>query len=317
MEIHNCGTSYKTKEVGKFKSFLNTCVKQRYLLLMVLPSIVIIFLFNYLPMYGLVIAFKDFNIGKGIIGSPWVGLKWFRTFFSNPMAVRLIKNTLLLGLYYLLWSFPAPIILSILLNEVRNTKFKRFAQTISYLPHFISVIIMIGLLKELCSIDGIFNEIRRAFGLEAVNFFARPEYFRTLFIGSGIWQHLGWGTIIYLATISSISLEMYEAAYIDGANRWHRIIYITLPAMKSTIMVLFILNVGRILSLDYQKVLLMYNPQTYSTADIIGTYTYREGLQNARYSYSAAVGLFMSIISFIFVFVTNKLSKMTTESSLW
>jgi len=317
MESHAVNATYKTKEVGKFKSFFRKCVKQRYLLLMVLPGVVIIFLFNYLPMYGLIIAFKDYNIGKGIMGSPWVGLRWFKTFFSNPMAVRLIRNTFLLGFYYLLWSFPAPIILSILLNEVKSTRFKRIAQNILYLPHFISVVIMIGLLKELCSMDGIFNTIRVALSQERVNFFAKPEYFRSLFIGSGIWQHLGWGTIIYLAALSGIDVEMYEAAYIDGANRWHRIIYITLPALQSTIVTLFILNVGRILSLDYQKVLLMYNPQTYSTADIIGTYTYREGLQNARYSYSAAVGLFMSVISFIFVLITNKLSKITTESSLW
>jgi putative aldouronate transport system permease protein len=297
--------------------FLKQCIKQKYLLLMILPGFLIIFIFNYIPIYGILIAFKDYNVAEGIMASPWVGLKYFKMFLSNPLALRLFKNTLLLGLYSLLWGFPAPIILALLLNEIRNTLFKRVVQTISYIPHFISVVVIVGMLSEFTAVDGIFNKIIMMFGMQPFPMMAQKELFRTLFVGSNLWQGIGWGTIIYLAAISGVDSSLYDVADIDGANRWHKIFYITWPAIRPTTTVLLILNLGGILGADYQKVLLMYNSNIMEVADVIGTYVYREGIQGARFEYTTAIGLFLSIISFAFVYVGNFVSKKVSENSLW
>jgi putative aldouronate transport system permease protein len=284
---------------------------------MVLPGILVVFIFHYIPIYGLVISFKDFNVVKGIFDSPWVGLKWFITFFKNPYAPRLIRNTVLLSLFWLMWSFPLGIVFALLINELASTKFKKTVQTISYLPYFISTVIIIGMLKELTSYSGIINTFLMNIGIDPIGFFQNPKYFRSLYIISGIWQSLGWSTIIYLAAIAGVSAELYEACIVDGANRFQRVIHVTIPAILPTIMILLILNMGSILSSDVQKILLMYSEQTYETADVIGTYMYREGIMGSKYSYTTAVGLMLSAISFVFVFATNQISKKLTENSLW
>ena len=300
--------------------FWKRCVRQRWLLLMIVPAIFVLALFHYYPIYGLQIAFKNYNMGLGIWGSKWVGLKWFETFLRNPLAPRLLRNTLLLGIYSLLWSFPIPIILSILINELRGSKFKRTIQSISYLPHFISTVVVVGLMKELFASDGPVNALRMTlFGAQPIAYFTRSAMFRSLFIGSGIWQEAGWSSIIFLAALTNVDVELYEAAYIDGANRWNRIRFITFPSILPTVTILLILNVGKMLNMDFQKVLLMYNEQIYETADIISTYTYREGIDQMRYSYSSAVDLFMSVVSFLFLVVTNEVVKRLSDntSSLW
>jgi len=302
----------------RMKIFFKTLLKQRILVLMILPAFVIIFIFNYIPMYGILIAFKNYKVAYGIWDSQWVGLKYFEAFFSNPLAVRTVINTLILGVYSFLWTFPAPIILSLLINEISNMKFKKFVQTISYLPYFISIVILVGMMKNFSAMDGgLFNRIVAFFGGKPIQFFAESSWFRTLYIGSSIWQGIGWGTIIYLAALAGIDLALYEAATMDGANRFQRMWHVTIPALLPTICILLILSIGNILGSDFQKVLLMYTPKTYEVSDVISTYVFREGIQGAKFSYTTAVGLFTSVISFILLFSSNKLSKLIGETSLW
>ena len=285
---------------------------------MVIPGVIAFFLFSYLPMFGIYISFTDYQPGKALFSGKFVGLKWFTMFLNNAMSFRILRNTFLLGLYSLLWGFPAPILLALLLNEISNVKFKRLVQTVTYLPHFVSSVIVVGMMMEICSRDGAVNQIRHLFGFsDIIQFLADPKYFRTIFISMGIWQGLGWGTIIYLAALTNVNVELYEAAVIDGANRLQRCWHITIPEILPTVSILLILSVGSILYSDSQKILLLYNPQIYETADVIGTYTYREGIQNARYAYTSAVGLFLSILSFIMVFGSNMVSKHVTRNSLW
>ena len=304
-------------KLARRRGYLRLIGKQKYLIMMVIPGLVVIFLFRYLPMYGIVVAFKNYSIGRGILESPWVGLKWFKLFFSNPLAWRLIRNTFMLGLWSLIFDFPDSIILALLLNEVRSSLFKRSVQTVTYLPHFISMVIMVGILQELASLNGGFNEIVKFFGADPIHFFARPQWFRPLFTLSNVWRSIGWGTIIYLAALSGVDPQLYEAAIIDGAGRWRQMINITVPAILPTVTILLILRIGHLLEVNYQSVLLMYNPRVYETADIIGTYVFREGIQNARFSYATAIGLFMSLISFALVFMANWFSKRTSDTSLW
>lgn len=299
------------------KQFMIDCNKQKQLIMMVIPGIILVFIFAYIPIYGIAIAFKDYNPAVGIMGSEWVGLKYFKLFFSNPFAWRLIKNTFLLGFYSLLFSFPAPIILALLIDQVQNARFKKTVQTISYFPHFISMIVIVGLLKEFFAIDGLFNVIRAYFGFEGISFLTQPGWFRTIFIGSGIWQGIGWGTIIYLAALSNVDPQLHEAAVIDGANRWQRVRYINWPTILPTTTIMLIFAISGILGTDFQKVLLLYNEATYETADIISTYVYREGIMGGRYEYTTAIGLMMSGISLVLICMANKASKVLTENSLW
>ena len=291
--------------------------RHKWLYGMAIPGVLIVFLFNYVPMYGILLAFKDYRIKEGILGSPWVGFKYFEMFFSNPLAVRTIKNTFLLGLYNLLWSFPAPIILALLFNELKNQRFKKIIQTISYYPNFVSTVIIIGMLSTFCASDGIFNDIRGIFGAEPVNFMGEPEYFRTLYIASGIWHGVGFGTIIYLASLSGVDPTLYDVADIDGASRLAKIWHITLPHLKPTIVILLIMAVGGTFGADSNMILLMYSPATYSTADVIGTYTYREGIQGAQFEYTTAVGLFQTVVNFIFLVVTNWIARKLSDISLF
>ena len=291
--------------------------RQRYLFLMVLPGFLIVLVFSYFPMYGILIAFEKYSVNKGVMGSEWVGFKHFMDFFTNPMAFRVVKNTLILGVYNLLWSFPIPIVLAVLFNEIKNQKFKKLVQTVSYFPYFLSTVIVAGMLLSFCSREGLFNQIRALIGLEPLLFLQDPGSFRTLFIGSGIWQGAGYGTILYLAAISNIDPSLYDVASIDGASRFQKIRHITLPALRPTITIMLIMAVGGILGSDFQKIMLLYTPQTYPVADVIGTYTYREGIAGARFEYTTAIGLFNSLISFVLLAIANLISRKASDTSLW
>ncbi len=289
----------------------------KYLYLMALPMIVFYIVFHYTPMYGAVIAFKDFKPTLGILGSPWVGFQHFNDFIHSYYFWKLLKNTFLLSFYSLLFGFPAPIILALLLNELKAEFFKKTVQTITYLPHFISVVVISGIIIDITSSTGFINDMIEFFGGERSSLLTNPEWFRTIYVSSGIWTELGWGTIIYLAALSGINPHLYEAAEIDGASRLKRVIYITIPSIMPTIVILLILSMGSLLSVGWEKVLLLYNPLTFDTADVISTYVYRRGLEQADYSYSAAIGMFNSIINFILLYCANRLSRRLNDVSLW
>jgi putative aldouronate transport system permease protein len=285
--------------------------------LMILVPLFVYFAFKYVPMFGILIAFQDFDPWSGFWNSPWVGLKHFEFFITGPYFARIMINTILLNALGLLFGFPAPIIYALLLNEIRVGKFKKATQSISYLPHFISTVVIVGIMMKMFGYSGVINKFIVQFGGEAKPFFSLSQAFRPMYVGSSIWQGLGWGSIVYLASIAGINLELYEAAVIDGANRFQQVMRITLPSILPTIMILFILQVGQILDVGFEKVFLMYNPATYETADVISTFVYRRGIENLQYSYGTAVGLFRAVLSFILLVGANRLSKTLTQSSLW
>lgn len=289
----------------------------RYLYLMILPVVLYYAVFHYAPMYGIQIAFKNYSPGTGMWHSPWVGFQYFNEFFQGFYFGRLIRNTLLLSAYDLIFQFTAPIVLAFLLNELRNAAFKRVVQTVAYLPYFISLVVVVGLMVDFLARDGLINDVLATFGMERRAYLSEAGWFRTLFVSSGIWQNVGWGTIIYLAAIAGIDPSLYEAAKVDGASRWRQNLHITLPGIGSTIIILFILQIGSLMSINSDKILLMYNTATYSTADVIGTYVYRKGILEASFSYSAAIGLFNSVINFILLIVANAVSKRVSETKLW
>lgn len=295
----------------------NNFIKYKDIFMMSIPMVVYFILFHYIPMYGVIIAFKDFNPGKGILASQWVGLKHFKAFFGSHYFFRLMRNTILLSFYSLVWGFPAPIIFALLLNEVVNKPFKKTVQTITYMPHFISLVVVCGLIKDFTAADGVINDIIVFFGGERRSLLIDPSLFRTIYISSGIWQSLGFNSIIYLAAISGISQELYEAAIIDGASRWKQTIHITIPSIAPTIIILLILQIGNLMNVGFEKVLLLYNNSILETADIISTFVYRKGLMEFSYSYSAAVGLFNSVINCILLVLANVMSRKFTETSLW
>jgi putative aldouronate transport system permease protein len=297
--------------------FARLVVRDRYLLLMmVLPAMYFI-VFCYLPMYGVTLAFKRFDIGKGIMDSPWIGLQNFREFFANPYSYKVIVNTLMLRVWHLTLGFPMPIVIALLLNEIRNNRFKRLVQTSSYLPHFISLVVVCGMVVSFLSSDGILNSIVKALGGQPQPWLQLPQYFRPIWLISGVWQDAGWTSVIYLAALSSISPELYEAALVDGANRWQRIRHITIPGIMPTVTIMFLLRVGQLLALDFQKVLLLYTPSTYETADILGTYIYRRGILMADFSFATAVGLFQALVGLVFIVGANTIAKKAGQSGLW
>lgn len=287
-----------------------------------LPVIIFLFIFSYIPMYGIVVAFQDYTMGKRFLafdGSVnWVGFKHFIQFFKSIYFGRIFSNTLILSFSSIICGFWVPIVFALILNEIKHTVYKRVVQTLSYLPHFISTVIIVGIIMSLFSAsDGMVNKVLELMGGQRINFFNRPEYFRPIYVISGIWQSFGWGTILYMASISSIDPALYDSAKIDGANRLRQAVHITIPGIKATIAVLLILSLGSVLHADTEKVLLMYNPAIYRTADVIGTFVYRSGLMDFRYSYAAAVGLFTTVVNFIILSVTNIISKKTTNYGLW
>ena len=284
---------------------------------MLLPVLLYYLIFHYQPMYGAQIAFRDFSPARGVLFSRWVGLFHFQTFFESYYFWRLLRNTLLINFYDVLFGFPAPIILALLLNEVRNSAYKRVVQTITYLPRFISMVVVCGLIIDFFSRDGLVNNLLNTVGVESIPFMIEPGWFRPVFVSSGIWQTAGWSSIVYLAALSNIDPQLYEAATIDGAGRWRQTVNITVPGILPIVIIMLILRMGRMMNVGVEKVLLLYNPTTYETADVISTFVYRKGIMEASYSYSAAVGLFNSAINFTLLVLVNRLSRRLTETSLW
>lgn len=289
--------------------------KWKYLL--IIPVLVYLALFHYKPMYGLQIAFKNYKPTRGIEGSSWVGFMWFQKFFTDPYFWRLLRNTFTLSSLTIIFGFPTPILLALMLNELRNSKLKRSVQTITYMPYFISLVVLCSIIKIYSQENGLFAQVIELFGGSRQNLTISPGAFNPIYVGSGVWQNTGWNSIIYLAALSGIDQEQYEAARIDGASRLRQLLHITIPGILPTIMILFILRMGNILNVGYEKVLLLYQPATYEVADVFSTYTYRMGLENQQYSLSTAVGLFNTMVNVLFLFMTNWVSKKTTQSGLF
>ena len=300
------------------KTFWKNLRRDRQLVFMLIPVVIFFAVFSYYPLYGILIAFKDYSISKGILGSPWAGLRYFRQFFLSPYFGRLLRNTVLISVYSLLWRFPVPIIFALLLNEFKDGKFKRLIQTVSYLPHFISLVVICGILIDIFSPQGgVVNALLYSLTGKRINFFGEPEWFRAMYVGSGVWQEFGWNSIIYLAAITGINPDLYEAARIDGAGRLRQIWHVTLPGIKPTILTLLILNLGNIMSVGYEKIILLYSPTTYETADVISTYVYRTGLLSQQYSYAGAVGLFNSVINIAILVLCNFVGKKLFGVGIW
>lgn len=276
-------------------------------------------IFYYLPMGGIVIAFKDFRPARGIIGSSWANplTKYFEQFFNGYYFGRLLRNTLLISLMDLVFGFPAPILLALLLNELRSMKYKRTVQTISYLPHFISQVVVCGILLDFFSSSGVVNQIIVLLGGQPVLFMQNPAFFRPLYVGSGIWQGVGYGSIIYLSALGGVDMEQYDAAAIDGCNRFQRVIHITIPGILPTVVIMLILRVGSMMSVGFEKIILLYNETIYETSDVISSFVYRYGMQRGNYSYATAVGLFNSVFNFILLLSVNAISRKVSEISLW
>ncbi|WP_408612329.1 ABC transporter permease [Glycomyces dulcitolivorans] len=278
---------------------------------------VFLLVFKYIPMLGNVIAFRRFRPGGSIFGDEWVGFYYFQAFITNQQFWNVFWNTAILGGLTLLVTFPLPIVLALMLNELRSRRFKRIVQTISYLPHFMSIVIVAGLVLQLTALDGTVNQVVAAMGADPVPFMQRPEWFRTIYVSSEVWQTVGWGTILYLAALTTIDDQLYEAARVDGAGRWRQTWHITLPGIRPTMMVLLILNIGSFMSVGFEKVLLLQNPLVYSTGDVIATYLYRVGIQSAQFSYGTAIGLFEAVIGLVLVLFANGLSRRMVGTSLW
>ncbi|MBD7908234.1 ABC transporter permease [Sporosarcina gallistercoris] len=291
--------------------------KNWQLYVLISPVILYFLIFHYFPLYGLQIAFKDFIASKGIIGSPWVGLKHFERFFDSYYFWRLIKNTVGIGVFTLVVSFPIPIILALLLNEVKSLRYKKFVQTVIYAPHFLSTVVVVGMLLLFLKTDGLVNNVIQVFGGTPIDFISEPGWFKSLYVFSDVWQTMGWSSIIYIAALAAVDPAQHEAAMIDGASRLQRIFHINIPAIMPTIVILFILNAGSVMAVGFEKVYLMQNSLNMSTSDVISTFVYRSGILEAQYSFSAAVGLFNSIINFILLIMVNQIAKKVNETSLW
>jgi len=299
-------------------SLLRDIVRDRYLYLLLLPGLLLILVFRYAPMYGVVIAFQDYNIYKGIGGSEWVGLAQFERLFRSPDFGEILRNTVLISLYKLVASFTLPIVLSLLLNELRNEIFKRISQSIIYLPHFISWVIFSGIIITFLNpVDGLVNTVIKQFGGMPIDFLGDVRYFRSVLVVSDIYKEVGWGTIIYLAAITGVNADLYEAARIDGASRLRQTWHVTLPAIRPVIVILVILSLANVLEAGFQQIFLLYNALVYDVADIIDTYVYRVGIQEANYSYATAAGLFKSFVAMTLILTVNKLVKKFGQDGLW
>lgn len=292
--------------------------KYKHIYIILLPVLLYYLIFCYLPMAGNIMAFQKYSITKGIFRSKFVGLANFKSFLTAYNFWQVMRNTLLINIYDLAIGFPAPIILALLLNEVRHIRFKKAVQTITYMPHFISTVVISSMILSFVSSDGLINQIRAMFGGESISYMIMPQYFRTIYVVSNVWQTIGWGSIIYIAALAGVDQELYEAATIDGAGRWKQMLNVTLPGIAPTILILLIMRIGQLLSIGYEKIILLYNPTVYETADVISTYVYRRGLlEGGNYGYSAAVGMFNSVINFILLASANKISRKLSGSGLW
>jgi putative aldouronate transport system permease protein len=300
------------------KPLIKSILKTWQLQLIAIPVLAYFIIFCYVPMYGIILAFKDFNTSLGIWGSPWVGFKHFERFFKAYYFWPLIGNTVWLSLYGLIAGFPLPIIFALMLNELRSNKYKRVIQTVSYAPHFISQVVIVGLLMAMLSPNnGIVNMVLKALGFETIYFIGSPKWFSTIYVFSGVWQELGFGSVIYFAALSGVSYELHEAAIIDGATKLQRIWHVNLPAIKPTIIILMIFSIGSIMNVGFEKIYLMQNDMVKDVSEVIATYVYKEGLGKARYDYTTAIGLFNSGINFILLASVNFIAKKVGEISLW
>ena len=291
--------------------------RNKAMYILVIPVILYYFIFCYIPMYGLLMSFQNYDPVLGVIGSPWVGFKHFVDFFTNDYFWRLIRNTLSISISAIIFGFPMPVVLALLLNEVRAKYFKKTVQTLSYMPHFISLVVMVGILKEFTAVDGILGQIYVKLTGNEMSMMGDPNCFVGLFVGSNIWQGAGWDSIIYLAALAGIDMELYEACKIDGGGRIRQLFTVTLPGILPTVITLLILRVGSILNVGYEKIILMYTPMTYETADVVSTYVDRTGLQEFEWSYGTAVSLFNAVVSIVLLVITNNISRKTVETSLW
>jgi ABC-type polysaccharide transport system, permease component len=314
-------TNENKKTDNRFSRFKIRVIKDfklnKALYIMILPILAYFFIFHYLPIYGASIAFKDYTPMKGIMGSDWVGLKHFKEFVFGHYFFRILRNTILISVYSLLFEFPMPIILALLINEIKNNLFKRTVQTVTYLPHFISLVVICGIIKDFTNSGGVINNIFTALGGDGSSMLQKPELFRSIFITTNIWQSIGWGSIIYISALMGIDYEQYEAARIDGAGKWKQMVYVTLPGIMPTVVIMLILRIGNLLNVGFEKIILLYNPLTYETADVISSFVYRKGLIEFDWSFSSAVGLFNSVINFILLISANKISRVVNDSSLW
>lgn len=276
------------------------------------------FVFAYIPMGGIIIAFKDYSIRKGILGSDWVGLKYFVQFLTSPSSVTVIKNTVILGVYTLIVNFPIPVLLAIGINEVKNIKFKKTVQMVTYAPYFISVVVLVGLMMQMMDLrTGIINHLLGLIGVDPVNFFGNAKLFRHLYVWSGVWQTMGYNSIIYVAALAGVSPELQEAAIVDGASRIQRIIHVDIPAILPTVIIMLIFNCASVVNIGMDKIFLMQNDLNTSVSEVISTFVYKIGVVNANFSFSTAAGLFQSLVSFILLVVVNQICKKLTETSLW
>ncbi len=303
-----------------WERFRKALIRDRWLYLIMLIPAVYYVMFHYYPMYGVTIAFKQYKPKLGIIGSPWAsqrGMKYILQVVNDPYFWTVFKNTIVLNLVNLLITFPAPIVLALLLNEVASARYKRVVQTITYLPHFLSTVVVVGMMNTMFNSTGIVNEVIASLGFEKIAFLNDAAYFRPMYIGSNIWQNIGWDSIIFLSALAGLDMELYEAARIDGAGRWKQTLHITIPGILPTIIIMLILAMGKIMNVSYQKVLLMMTGSNQSVSDVISTYVYRRGITKADFSYATAVNLFQSLVSLLFVGVTNWISRRTSETSLW
>ena len=302
---------------NRSRQFFRAVRKHRLHLAMILPVMCWYLLFRYGPLYGITLAFKDFQLLRGITGSPWVVLANYKRLFGSYDFKNVFTNTLVIAGLNFLFGFPAPILLALMLNELRAQKFKRVVQTVTYMPHFISLVVICSLIRMFTAENGLIVTILSVFGFEPVSLLSKSQYFVPVYVLSNIWQGFGWDSIIYLSALTAIDPGLYEAATIDGANRWKQTLHVTLPGISQTIIILLILRMGSIMSVGYEKIILLYNPGIYETSDVISTFVYRKGLEDFQWSYSTAVGVFNSVVNFLVVFLFNRLSRKVSDVSLW
>lgn len=311
----NQATNYKKAPLGT--RIKNELIRNRYLYIMLIPVAAYFLIFKYGPMFGLIIAFKDYTIGKSIFECEWVGLEYFKEFFSGIYFKRTLLNTFIISFSDILFGFPLPIIFALLLNELSNKTFKKVTQTVTYMPHFISMVVICGMISDFFSTDGVVTRLIMRFGGENMSYIASPKWFRKIFVATNIWQSFGWNSIIYLAALAGVDTELYEAASLDGAGRFGLIWHVTLPGIMNTVMIMLILRLGQVLSVGYEKIILLYSPSTYEVADVISSYVYRMGIGSGRYSYSTAVGLFQAVVNVFMVLLANRISDKVSGASLF